>query len=137
MTDRTVNTRYRDGSGWEDVAGYSRAVRRGDFISVSGTTATDDVARMYPENTERQALDALARSLDAVRQLGGDIGDVIRTRVFLAPRADWRVASKAHADLLGAVAPANTTLYVNQLIGLDFLVEVEIDAVVSGEVSND
>ncbi len=92
---------------------------------------------MYPENTERQALDALARSLDAVRQLGGDIGDVIRTRVFLAPRADWRVASKAHADLLGAVAPANTTLYVNQLIGLDFLVEVEIDAVVSGEVSND
>ena len=136
MTDSTRDTRYTDGSGWEDAAGYSRAARRGDLIAVSGTTATDDVATGHPTDTERQANDAIRRALEAVRHLGGDVGDVIRTRMYLAPDADWRMASQVHATHLGAIAPANTTLYVHRLIGPDFLVEIEIDAIVGGGANN-
>jgi enamine deaminase RidA (YjgF/YER057c/UK114 family) len=65
-----------------------------------------------------------------VQRLGGSVDDVVRTRVFLTPGADWRAASAAHAQLFGAVNPANTMLHVHSLIGADFLVEVEVDAVV-------
>lgn len=129
MSPSNDERRYRDGGGWEVAAGYSRAARRGDVIVVSGTTATDEVASAHPDDTARQAGDAIARALAAVQQLGGTVDDVVRSRVFLAPGADWQAASDVHAELLGAVAPANTTLYVHALIGPSFLVEVELDAV--------
>ncbi len=83
---------------------------------------------MYEGDTYRQARAALERALTAVRELGGQIDDVVRSRIYLAPEADWRDAARAHADLLGAVAPANTTIRVAGLIGEGFLVEVELDA---------
>ena len=129
MTPPTDEHRYRDGRGWEVTAGYSRAARRGDVIVVSGTTADDDVAAAYPDDTERQVRDAIGRGIAAVRHLGGSVDDVVRSRIYLAPGADWEAASAVHAELLGAVAPANTTLYVHGLIGPSFLVEVELDAV--------
>lgn len=113
--------RYRDGGGWEELAGYSRAARRGSRIAVSGTTA-DGV------DTYAQTLSALHRALSAVEALGGGAADVLRTRLYLAPGADWEAASRAHAEVLGHVAPANTTLHVAALIGDGFLVEVEVDA---------
>jgi len=124
MTELT--RRLRDGGGWEDKAGYSRAVRRFGHIAVSGTTAPGS-------DTYEQTHAALARALAAVGALGGSVDDVVRTRVFLMPGADWEAASRAHADLLGHVAPANTMLHVAGLIGSEFLVEVEVDAEVSGE----
>src|SRR6185295_3632039 len=114
--------RYRDGGGWEESAGYSRAVRRLNLIAVSGTTA--DGADTY-----QQTRAALSRALAAVQKLGGRIDDVVRSRVYLVPGADWQAAARAHAELLGAVAPANTMLTVASLIGDGFLVEVEIEAV--------
>jgi len=63
-----------------------------------------------------------------VRALGGTMDDVVRTRVYLAPGADWKEASRAHAEVMGSVAPANTMLYVANLIGGGFLVEVELEA---------
>lgn len=122
---------HRDGGGWEAAAGYARAVRRGSRIEVSGTT----VASRGPDadrETARQTRAAITQGLEAVAALGGRIEDVVRTRVFLAPGAGWQEAAQAHAELLGAVAPANTTLYVAGLIG-DALVEVELEAEVLGD----
>ena len=129
----TVTRRYTDGGGWQEQAGYSRAVRRGAVITVSGTTATGPGgAALCPGDTLGQARICLARVLEAVVALGGEPADVIRTVVYLAPGADWEQAARAHADALGAVAPANTMLYVAGLIGDGFCVEVEAMAVVAG-----
>jgi enamine deaminase RidA (YjgF/YER057c/UK114 family) len=125
---------HRDRSGWEDVAGYSRAVRRSSRIAVSGTTATGpDGSALHPGDTYRQARAALERAMGALEALGGKIDDVVRTRVYLTPAADWRAAARAHVELLGQVAPASTMLQVAGLIGDGFLVEVEIDAELTGE----
>jgi enamine deaminase RidA (YjgF/YER057c/UK114 family) len=115
--------RYRDGRGWEEKAGYSRAVRRGARIFVSGTTAEDASADTYGQT--RQAID---QALAAIEELGGSKADVVRTRVMLAPDADWMAAARAHVQVLGDIAPANTMLYVAGLIGDGYLVEVELEA---------
>ncbi len=115
--------RYSDGRGFEKKAGYSRAVRRGPRIHVSGTTAADDGGDTYA-----QALQALEQALAAVTELGGTKHDVVRTRLMLAPDADWEAAALAHVQLLGSVAPANTMVYVAGLIGDGYLVEVEVEA---------
>ena len=119
----------RDGLGWEEEAGYARAARRGNLIAVSGTTATGpDGAALHPGDTFAQTTLALERALSAVKALGGRAEDVIRSRIYLAPEADWPAAGRAHREVLGWLAPANTMLYVGGLIGKDFLVEVELDA---------
>jgi enamine deaminase RidA (YjgF/YER057c/UK114 family) len=123
--------RYFDGGGHEDVAGYARAVRRGDTILVSGTTANDGSGgALHAGDTGAQTMAALRQALTAVEQLGGRLDDVVRTRIYLTPDADWRAASAAHGELFAAVRPANTMMYVHSLIGHDFLVEVEVDAIV-------
>ena len=127
MPDATQ--RYRDGRGWEKAAGYSRAVRRFGHIVVSGTTASDlDGRALHPGDSYGQTHAALEQGLAAVQALGGHREDVIRTRLYLAPAADWKEAVRAHAEIFGQVAPANTTLLVAGLIGDDFLVEVELEA---------
>jgi enamine deaminase RidA (YjgF/YER057c/UK114 family) len=127
MPDKTE--RFTDGGGWEEEAGYSRAVRRSGRISVSGTTATaPDGGALHPGDSYRQARTAIERALAAVQALGGHPEDVVRSRIYLAPAADWEEAIRAHFELLGAVAPANTTVHVASLIGDGFLVEVELDA---------
>jgi enamine deaminase RidA (YjgF/YER057c/UK114 family) len=126
--------RVRGDRGLQQEAGYSRAARRGRRVAVSGTTATGPDGRaLHPGDAYRQARHALRAALAALRALGGGPGDVLRTRVYLAPGADWRAAARAHAELLGEVAPANTMLHVAGLIGEGFLVEVELDAELAGE----
>src|SRR3979409_2445333 len=104
---------FRDGGGWEAAAGYSRAVRRFGRISVSGTTANAaDGNALHPGDTYGQARAALERAPAAgggwagVGALGGQAEAGVGSRVSLAPEADWKEASRAHAELLGAVAPA-------------------------------
>ena len=127
MSDFTE--RHRDGHGWEEQAGYSRAVRRLGRIAVSGTTATaPDGGALHPGDTYGQALVAFQKAIAAMQALGGGLQDVVRTRIYLAPGAEWQGAARAHAELLGPVAPANTMLYVAGLIGDGFLVEVELEA---------
>jgi enamine deaminase RidA (YjgF/YER057c/UK114 family) len=109
-------------------------VRRGSTIAVSGTTASSATAAAHPDDTGCQTRDALHRAIAAIARLGGTIDDVVRTRVMLAPRADWEAAAVVHGELFGSVAPANTTCYVGGLIGDHFLVEVELDAIVEGDL---
>lgn len=124
-----MGARHLDGTGWEERAGYARAAREGTRIAVSGTTAHGpDGAALYPGDTYRQTRHCLRVALEAVRALGGRPEHVLRTRVYLVDGADWQAAARAHAQMFGAVRPANTTLFVQRLVGDGFLVEVEVDA---------
>lgn len=120
--------RYRDGAPWEPLAGYSRAARAGDFVAVSGTTAPSG-AEVLPGDTYGQVRAALGQVIEAVEAFGGNRSDIIRTRVLLVPGADVDDACRAHREVLGDVAPANTLLFVAALIGPGLLVEIEADAV--------
>lgn len=127
----TGTRQFSDGGGWEEQAGYSRAVRRGDLIVVSGTTAHGpDGTVLHPGDTGAQARLCLQRIERAVTALGGSLEDVVRTGVYLAPGASWNEAAQAHREVFAAVRPANTMLYVADLIGDGFLVEIEAYAVV-------
>jgi enamine deaminase RidA (YjgF/YER057c/UK114 family) len=129
--------RHRDGGGWEELAGYSRAVRRFGHIAVSGTTAAAlDGRAEHPGDTYRQTAAALKRAITAMEALGGRLDDVVRTRVYLTPDADWEEAARAHVEVVGSVAPANTMLYVAGLIGSGFLVEVELEAETAVDVDS-
>ena len=118
------------GSVWEPIAGYSRAVRTGDRILVSGTTATHGAGEVVcPGDPAGQAtfiLDKIAASLAA---LGGTMADVVRTRVYLADADDWEPVSRAHGRVFGDSRPANTLVEVGRLVG-DYRVEIEAEAVV-------
>jgi enamine deaminase RidA (YjgF/YER057c/UK114 family) len=132
-----MTRRHRDGGGWEELAGYSRAVRRFGHIAVSGTTAKSSDGRAeHLGDTHGQALVALQRAIAAMQALGGRLEDVVRTRVYLAPGADWNEAAGAHAEVMGSVAPANTMIYVAGLIGEGFLVEVELDAEIGVDIDS-
>jgi len=121
--------RYHDGSGWQEKAGYSRALRRGNHIYVSGTTANAGDGGVIEQGVGDQTAVALSQAIAAVEALGGSMEDIVRTRLLLVPGADWEAAAAAHRDILGHVAPANTMLFVHSLIGDGFSVEVEVEAV--------
>jgi len=117
VTRRTL----RDGGGFEEAAAYSRAVRSGDHVAVSGTSAPGGDAY-------EQASAAIARALAALRELGAQPEDVLRTRMLLAAGCDWEGAVRAHREAFAGIDPANTTYYVAGFIPDDVLVEVELDA---------
>ncbi len=129
---RPGRLRVDSGSVWEPIAGYSRAVRVGDRILVSGTTATHGAgAVVCPGDPAGQAtyiLDKVAASLAA---LGGTMADVVRTRVYLRDADQWEPVSRAHGRAFGETRPANTLIEAGRLVG-DYLVEIEAEAVVGG-----
>ncbi|MCM2403656.1 aldo/keto reductase [Rhizobium sp. S153] len=126
---RPDRLRVSSGSVWEPIAGYSRAVRIGNRILVSGTTATHGTDRcVAPGNPGAQAtyiLDKIAASISA---LGGSMNDVIRTRVYLRDANQWEPVSRAHGRVFSEVLPANTLIEAGNLIG-DYEVEIEAEAV--------
>jgi enamine deaminase RidA (YjgF/YER057c/UK114 family) len=126
MARRTV----RDGSGFEELAGYSRAVRIGAHVAVSGTAAMADGVALYPGDVYAQTREALARALAAASELGAAAEDVVRTRLLLAAGSDWHAAVRAHGEAFAGIDPANTTYFVAGFIPEGVLVEVELDAIV-------
>jgi enamine deaminase RidA (YjgF/YER057c/UK114 family) len=115
---------YREGGGFEEAAAYSRAVRIGHHVAVSGTAARES-GDAYP-----QAREAIDRALAAAGELGAAREDVLRTRLLLAQGCDWEGAVRAHAEAFAGVDPANTTYFVSGFIPEGALVEFELDAVV-------
>jgi aryl-alcohol dehydrogenase-like predicted oxidoreductase/enamine deaminase RidA (YjgF/YER057c/UK114 family) len=124
--------RVSSGSRFEPIAGYSRAVRVGDRILVSGTTATNGASEIVCRgDAAGQAvfiLDKIAASLAA---LGGKLEDVVRTRVYLKDAAQWEPVSRVHGRYFGEIRPANTLLEISRLVG-DYEVEIEAEAIVDG-----
>jgi enamine deaminase RidA (YjgF/YER057c/UK114 family) len=124
-----VIERHRDGGAFEATAAYSRAVRSGPLVAVSGTAATGpDGSALYPGDTYGQTREAFERALAAANALGAEVADSVRTRLFLAPESDWREAVRAHREVFAGVDPANTTLFVAGFIPPGVLVEVELEA---------
>lgn len=121
----------RDGGGFEEAAAYSRAVRLGHHVAVSGTAALEDGILLHPGDVYGQTRAALAKALEAAAELGAGKDDVLRTRLLLAAGCDWREAVRAHRETFAGTEPANTSYYVGGFIPDGALVEVEIDAVVS------
>ena len=117
------------GVSWEETYGYSRAVRVGDRIYVSGTTATGPDGLVAPGDAAGQARYALDKIETAITSLGGTLGDVVRTRIFVANVDDWKEVGAAHGERFGAIKPANTLVRAD-LIGDEYLVEIEAEAVV-------
>lgn len=123
--------RLPDTDGFGRQAGYSRAVRHGEFIAVSATAALQDGIAMHGGDAYAQTRVVLDRALAAARELGGERATVIRTRLLLAPGCDWRAVVRAHKEAFDDAPPANTTYYVCGLIPDGALVEVELEAVVA------
>ena len=125
-----MRAKIRDDGGFGEVAGYSRAIRFGPHIAVSGTAPLADGAVLHPGDSYRQTRAAIERALQAAAELGAERADVVRTRLLLAPECDWKEAARAHAEVFRGVDPANTTYYVGALIPEGALVEIELDAAV-------
>jgi aryl-alcohol dehydrogenase-like predicted oxidoreductase/enamine deaminase RidA (YjgF/YER057c/UK114 family) len=125
---RPGRQRVSSGSVWEPLAGYSRAVREGDRILVSGTTATHGRDRcVAPGDAGAQTTYILDKVAASLRALGGGLEDVVRTRIFVRDAADWEAVSRAHGRCFGAIRPANTLVAVAALVG-DYGVEIEAEA---------
>lgn len=119
----------RDGGGFEEAAAYSRAVRIGNHVAVSGTAPMDDGVALHPGDVYAQTRTAIAKALAAAAELGAQPEDVIRTRLLLAVGCDWEGAVRAHREAFEGIDPANTSYFVAGFIPEDVLVEVELDAI--------
>ncbi len=120
----------RDGGGFEEAAAYSRAVRIGSHVAISGTAPMDDGAVLHPGDAYAQTRVAIEKALAAAAELGARPQDVIRTRLLLAAGSDWQAAVRAHREAFAGIDPANTSYYVAGFIPEGVLVEVELDAIV-------
>jgi enamine deaminase RidA (YjgF/YER057c/UK114 family) len=122
--------RISSNTPWEAMAGYSRAVRAGDTIYVSGTTASDTSGVVqHPADAAAQTIYILRKIEAALAEAGATLADVVRTRVFVRNIEDWEAVARAHGSVFGAIRPANTLVRAEPILP-EMLVEIEAEAIV-------
>lgn len=128
-----MRKKISSGSPWEDIVGYSRAVRVGNIIEVAGTTAMDGDKLVGKGDMYAQAAYIFTRIEKALAEAGGALADVVRTRMFVTDITQWEAAGKAHGEVFAAIKPVATMVEVSRLIDEELLIEIEVTAILENK----
>lgn len=123
---------YSSGAKWEDIVGYSRAVRIGNVLEISGTVAVEDGELVGKDSSYEQTVCILKKISEVLADAGFGLEHVIRTRMFVTDISNWDEIGRAHGEIFGEIKPATSMVEVSGLIDDDYLVEIEVSAVKSG-----
>jgi enamine deaminase RidA (YjgF/YER057c/UK114 family) len=124
---------FSSGAKWEDIVGYSRAVRVGNIIEVAGTTAVENEKVIGPNDAFLQTKVVIRKIEKVLIEAGATLNDVVRTRMYVKDISRWEEYGKAHSDFFKNIKPVSTMIEVKSLIDSEMLIEIEVTAIISSE----